>query len=66
MIQKLTTSTDFSEEPIWVNLDQILKITRLEPRPKMPSTGIEFINGQRLAVFESADEIAILANNRKS
>jgi hypothetical protein len=37
MIQKLTTSTDFSEEPVWVNLDQILKITRLEPSPIVAS-----------------------------
>jgi hypothetical protein len=41
VIHKLTTSTDSSEEPVWVNIDQILKITRLEPRPKMPSTGID-------------------------
>jgi uncharacterized protein YlzI (FlbEa/FlbD family) len=66
MIQKLTTGTNLSEEKVWVNLDQILKITRLEPRPKTPSTMIEFNNGQYLAVFESADEIAILANNQES
>jgi uncharacterized protein YlzI (FlbEa/FlbD family) len=48
--------------PIWVNLDHILKITRLEERPEIPSTMIEFTNGKHLAVFESAQEIKILAN----
>jgi hypothetical protein len=62
MIQQLTVMEGDCEVPIWVNLDHILKITRLEPRPKIPSTMIEFTNGTHLAVFESAQEIAILAN----
>jgi hypothetical protein len=63
MIQKLTVSEGEQERPVWVNLDHILKISRVEPRPKIPSTMIE--NGEHLAVFESADEIAILANTRE-
>jgi uncharacterized protein YlzI (FlbEa/FlbD family) len=65
MIQKLTVIEGEQERPVWVNLDHILKISRLEPRPKIPSTMIEFTNGKHLAVFESADEIAILANTRE-
>ena len=66
MIQQLTGSGGEHEAPVWVNLDHILKISRLEPRPNIPSTMIEFINGQHLAVFEIAQEIAILANAPKA
>jgi uncharacterized protein YlzI (FlbEa/FlbD family) len=62
MIQQLTAAEGNREIPIWVNLDHVLKISRLEPRPKIPSTMIEFTNGKHLAVFESAQEIAVLAN----
>jgi uncharacterized protein YlzI (FlbEa/FlbD family) len=62
MLQQLTAAEGDREAHIWVNLDHILKISSLEPRPKIPSTMIEFINGKHMAVFESAQEIAALVN----
>jgi uncharacterized protein YlzI (FlbEa/FlbD family) len=65
MLQHLTAAEGDREASVWVNLDHILKISSLEPRPRIPSTMIEFVNGKHVAVFESAQEIAILANTPK-
>ena len=59
MLRKLTTDP---KRPIWINLDMIVKIEKIEVQDGYPSTQIRMFVGGSADVYESPEEIAALAN----
>jgi hypothetical protein len=62
MIQQLTTGTMSNKRLIWVNLARVEMITRHDVAVQVPGTKLTLIGGLALDIWETPEEIAILAN----
>ncbi|QDM29379.1 hypothetical protein FNL56_27170 [Tardiphaga sp. vice304] len=59
MLEKLTTN---QKKSVWINLDMIVRMESINVQDGYPSTQLFLFVGGSVDVFESPEEIAILAN----
>lgn len=59
MIEQLTM---INKKPVWVNLDYLVRMEEMEVEKGYPATRLVLMGGDTVEVYESPQEIAVLAN----